>query len=157
MPDLVLLDTMICIWAFKGEASPGQKEKIREAREFIEYLDTEGYEVGISAVTLSELMVAVPDGRRQEFSRSLQDAVCVFAFDVGASIEAARLFKKWLDERAEGSEGRQIVKADCQIAGTALSRKAAILYTEDAQLLKIVDREIEARPMPAIPQQELDL
>lgn len=65
MPDLVILDTMICIWAFKGEASPGQQEKVREARAFIEYLDEEGYEVGISAVTLSELMVAVKDADRQ--------------------------------------------------------------------------------------------
>jgi predicted nucleic acid-binding protein len=156
MASLVMLDTMICIWAFKGEASRGQEERIRQAQAFIASLDEEGVEVGISAVTLSELLVALPDERRVAFSQSIQSAVCVYAFDVRASVEAARLFRTRLAARASGG-GRQAVKADCQIAGTALACGAAVLYTEDAQLRRILSPHLPTKTLPPIGQQELDL
>jgi predicted nucleic acid-binding protein len=156
MASMVMLDTMICIWAFKGEATPGQEGKIQQARAFIASLEEEGLEVGISAVTLAELMVALSDEQRLAFSQSIQNAVCVYAFDIRASIEAARLFKSRLSS-GETLSGRQIVKADCQIAGTALSNGALALYTEDVQLQKLATPYLPAKVMPAIGQQELDI
>jgi len=126
MAELVLLDTMICIWAFKSEATPGQEDKIRQAQAFITSLDEEGVEVGISAVTLCELMVALSDENRLEGGSARDSA-------------------------------RQVVKADCQIAGTAISCGASVLYTEDAQLLKMAAPFISTKPMPPIGQQELEL
>lgn len=156
MARMVMLDTMICIWAFKGEATPGQEDKIPQARALIAWLEEEGVEVGISAVTLAELMVALSDEQRLSFSQSIQNAVCVYAFDVQAAIEAARLFKARLANNGEThSSGRQVVKADCQIAGTALSSGAVALYTEDAQLQRIASPYLPAQAMPALGQQEL--
>ena len=42
MARMVMLDTMICIWAFKGEATPGQEDKIPQARALIAWLEEEG-------------------------------------------------------------------------------------------------------------------
>jgi predicted nucleic acid-binding protein len=155
--NLAMLDTMICIWAFKREATAGQEDKIRQARALISSLEDEGYEVGISAVTLSELMVSLSDETRVAFSQSIQNALCVYAFDVRASIEAARLFKTRFGSKAERSGGRKVVKADCQIAGTALASGATVLYTEDVQLQKILSPHLMTKAMPPIGQKEFDL
>jgi predicted nucleic acid-binding protein len=154
---LAMLDTMICVWAFKGGAKAGQDDKARQARALISSLDEQGFELGISAITLSELMVALPEEMRLEFSRSVQDALCVYAFDVRASIEAARLFKSRLRARTRGEVEREVVEADCQIAGTALASGACVLYTEDPRLRKLLKPRLATKAMPPIGQQELDL
>jgi predicted nucleic acid-binding protein len=157
MADMVLLDTMICIWAFKGEASPGQEDKPRQARALVSRLEDEGFEIGISSVTLAEFLVPLKAAQRISFCRSIQNAVCVCAFDAGAALESARLVSFWLGTQGRVAGDRQIVKADSQIAGTAVFHKASALYSEDAQLQRIAGRDIKVKPLPPIDQPELDL
>jgi len=109
----------------------------------------------MSAVTLSELLVAMPDEQREPFARMVNEFICVYAFDVPSAIQAARLFNRWKHTQSPGS--RQVVKADCQIAGTALAKGATSLYSEDNQIKTIAGDLLNVVPMPSVEQPELGL
>jgi predicted nucleic acid-binding protein len=156
MPEMVMLDTMVCIWAFKGQASRGQERKIPQANALLASLEEQGAEIGISAVSLSELMVRMRDEDRFEFIQRFQKGFCVYPFDTSAAIESARLVKRWLEGAREKGADRDVVKADLQIAGTAIAKGASILYSEDKELRRIAGRDIEVRPLPPIEQPELE-
>ena len=87
----------------------------------------------------------------------LDTMICVCPFDTGAAMESARLVGSWLKSKGKAAANRQIVKADCQIAGTAIFTKAIALYTDDEQLRRIAGRDIEVKPLPPTEQPEFDL
>ena len=157
MAELVLLDTMICLWGMKGQATPGQEHKIRDAQRFLDYLDEEGFEVAISAVTLSELLVACGESEREELAKEIGETLLVLSFDVGSAIQASILFQNWKQKNESTSNTRQTVKADCQILGTAIAHGASTLFTEDKEILKMAGNRIKVLPIPPQAQQELDL
>jgi predicted nucleic acid-binding protein len=157
MPEMVMLDSMVCIWAFKGQASKGQEGKIPQANALLASLEEQGVEIGVSAVSLSELMVRMRDEDRYEFVQRFQKGFCIYPFDTSAAIESARLFRTWIDGTKNKTSVRNVVKADLQIAGTAIAKGASILYSEDEELRRIAGRDIEVKPLPPIEQPEFDL
>ena len=157
---LVVLDTQILIWAVKSEATPGQESMIEKAVRYPAHLDKCQDQIIIPSVVVSEFLANVPDEREAEVPKALEKRFMVIPFDTLAAVHAARVWRKNSAEKpslvqqlkAEGFKNAKI-KADTQIIGTALARKAARITTHDDGLIKNAGGHIEAGPMPDLPSQ----
>ena len=159
---LIAIDTQILIWAVKREATPGQEPMIEKATRYLEHLDKCKDQIIIPSVVVSEFLANVPDEREAAVLKALEKRFMVIPFDTLAAIHAARIWRK----NSEGNPSitellkadnftRAKIKADIQIIGTALARKADRITTHDDGLVKSATGHIEVGPMqdwPARPE-----
>ena len=157
---LIVVDTQILIWAVKREATPGQEPMIEKAVRYLEYVDKCNDQLIVPSVVVSEFLANVPDEREAAVLQALEKRFMVIPFDTLAAVHAARIW------RANSSGNRSLVqqlkadgfrnakiKADIQIIGTALARRAVRITTHDDGLIKNSTGHIEAGPMPNLPSQ----
>ena len=157
---LIVVDTQILIWAVKREATPGQEPMIEKAARYLEHLDKCKDQIIIPSVVVSEFLANVPDEREAAVLKALEKRFMVIPFDTLAAVYAARIWRK--NSEGNPSPIQQLkadnftkakIKADIQIIGTALARKAARITTHDDGLIKNANGHIDAGPMPDLPTQ----
>lgn len=162
---LIVVDTQILIWAVKREATPGQEPMIEKAMRYLEHLDKCKDQIIVPSVVVSEFLANVSDEREAVVLKALEKHFMVVPFDTLAAVHAARVWRtnstgnpSLIQQlKAEGFRNAKI-KADIQIIGTALARKAVRITTHDDGLIKNANGHIEADYMPDLPTQpELSL
>ena len=157
---LVVVDTQILIWAVKREATPGQEPMIQKALHYLEHLDKSKDRIIVPSVVVSEFLANVPDEREVALLQVLSQKFMIAPFDAPAAVLAARVWRK--NSSGNPSLVRQLkdegvkqakIKADLQIIGTALARRADRVTTHDDWLMKNAKVHIDAGPMPDLPTQ----
>ena len=157
---LIVVDTQILIWAVKREATPGQEPMIEKALRYLEHVDKSKDRIIVPSVVVSEFLANVPDESEAALLQVLSQKFMIVPFDAPAAVLAARVWRK--NSSGNPSLVKQLkdegvkqakIKADLQIIGTALARRADRITTHDEGLVKNAKGHIDAGPMPDLPTQ----
>lgn len=154
----VYLDTMILVWGIKKSCTAGQEEMIERAETFLRRLREDATEVAVPAVVLGELYIRLsPLMEAEVFADLTERKLIVHPYDAWAAICAARVWREKkqqgvVDELiANGDTSKTTIKADCQIIGTAISRKGLRIYSHDGDIKALASGFIEVVEMPPLP------
>ena len=111
-------------------------------------------------LVVSEFLANVPDESEAALLQVLSQKFMIVPFDAPAAVLAARVWRK--NSSGNPSLVKQLkdegvkqakIKADLQIIGTALARRADRITTHDEGLVKNAKGHIDAGPMPDLPTQ----
>jgi predicted nucleic acid-binding protein len=152
---LAYIDSQVLIWGVQGLASPNRVGMIPRAQLLFETLETTGYKIGISSVTVGEYLLKVEPQDHQSVLTSFARTYDIGPYDLAAAGWAAILWGRYrnsIDPQQakpdETPDSREIIRADCQILATAIVRGAEVLYTEDPLFAKLCRGEIRIESLP---------
>lgn len=159
MSALVCIDSQIFIWGIKRQSKPDQKNMIELAVRFIDKLSREDAKLLLPVPMMTELLSPVPVSDHASIISLMDKRFLIAPFDNLAAIKCAELLHTVANEKdiQEYKENHSIPKAkikyDCMIAAIAITRRASIIYSNDADLKKFACGQINVVPMPLIPVQ----
>jgi|SRR6185503_3832815 len=142
------IDNHILIWGIRKEATPGQESMILRAELFLEFLAAQKTRIMVPAVVLGEFLVKVPADKHLDVQTVFQKRFQVVPYDNLAASLAARIQQEHRGGASHSNTSRDVLKADIQILATAVTRKAAVLYTHDEDLTKLASRYLRVSQMP---------
>jgi len=160
---VVFLDTNIVLWGILGQSKPDQKGMIPKAKYLFEDLSKKHHDVHISSVTLAEVLCGIPANKQHIVREAISKHLMVIPFDTLAAKHYGLLWREMKDNgtycvlQEEFSMIRREFVADCMILGTAISRHASMLYTNDKKLKKLASQHLEIPDLPKIPEKMLPL
>ena len=150
------LDTHVLIWGIKKQANPTQQNMIDRAARFIQWLEKEKHTVIIPAPVLGELLMKIPVEQHQNFISQFSKNFIIAPFDAHAASQFAYIWQKTgesYQSNNQGNSGREKIKVDCMIVAIAVAQKANVLYSEDADIIKIANGFVNVKTIPDIPYQ----
>lgn len=136
VPQRVLLDTSILIWALREDASEKQKHMIARAKQLLKDLDSYDCSIHISTVNVAEFLVGANKDERAVWANKISRLFEVNAFCTNCSIIAAGLPFKGDDF---SSAPRQSVIADTKICATAIYQGVDKIYTNDRHFTSLAE------------------
>ena len=153
---------MILVWGVRGEASPGDADKVERAKRFLTYLDQATEKVLVPAICAAEYLTGVPRERQPEALEELSRRFRIAPFDIKVAAIAADLWQEKNGGRrlsdhlraSYGNASRAKIKADCYVVAAALAHGATIIYSDDPDVARWGDGRIKVYPLPDIPVQE---
>jgi len=156
MPKTVCVDSMVCVWGVKEQASEDQKHKIELAKGLFSALKAENAIIILPSPVLTEILSPIPPSERQQLITEMTKRFRIAPFDTVAAIKAAELWhnrKNWQDVfKSKGQDGmRNRFKYDIEIAAIAITRNVDYLYTEDEELITICGDEVSCGKIPPLP------
>lgn len=163
MSKLILLDTQIIIWGIRGVASDGQEYRIGRAKAFVEWLSENEYKLLLPVPQLAEIMCGVPPEQQPAIRAYFDKRFRIVPFDEMAAAKCAELMyhsftnSELKEYRKNHGVPRQKMKFDCMLVAIAITRGASKIYSEDPDLKKFANGQIDVVPMPNIlPQTQFD-
>lgn len=163
MSKLILLDTQIILWGIKGVASDGQEHKISRAKAFVNWLSENDYKLLLPVPQLAEIMSGVPPEEHAAVRAFFDKRFRIVPFDEMAAAKCAELtYRSFTDAeviqyRKDNKVPRQKMKFDCMLVAIAITRGVSKIYSEDPDLKKFANGQIDVIPMPNIlPQPQFD-
>lgn len=155
----ICLDSTVLIHAHRA-ADGSEAEKDRKCRTFLLKMEEEGAEILVPAACIAELLVQVPEEDWEKVAHGLTKAYQVVPFDTSAAIRTGAIHRARLDDktiaelRAEPARTTKAkLKFDLMILGTAISRRAEVLYAEDNDFPRLARGEITCAHVPVIHRQ----
>lgn len=156
MSKLVMIDSQIFIWGIKGQSTQGQEAQISKARAFIHWLSENDYKILLPVPQMVELLSCVPvleqDTIRQYFDRRFR----IVPFDEIAGTKCAELIHLSLTTaeivtyREEQKVTKNKLKFDCMLVAIAITRGVSKIYSNDGDLKRFANGQIDVIPMPNI-------
>ncbi|SDW18426.1 Predicted nucleic acid-binding protein, contains PIN domain [Hydrobacter penzbergensis] len=156
MEKLVGIDSHIFIWGIREVATSGQEDKIEKARKLIRWLSDKEYRLLLPTPMLAEILSAVPKEDRIKVSSLIDKKFIVAPFDVPAANKCAELlhnsFKnpELIQYKNDHAIPKQKMKYDCMIAAICIVRKVECIYSEDGDLSKFANGELQVKEIPLL-------
>ena len=156
MGKLVMIDSNIFIWGIKEYATPGQEHKIPQAKAFITWLSTKDAKFLIPTPQLAELLSYVPLSEQGQIKALLDKRFRVVPFDEMAVSKCSELIYKTLNTselieyRKTNIVPKSKLKFDCMIVSIGITNRVDTIYSNDVDLLRFADNQIEVIDMPNI-------
>jgi len=154
MNKTVIIDSHIFIWGIKGQATEGQEANINRAKDLIEYLASNKYQILIPVPQLVELISILPVSEQDKTRQFFDDNFMVCPFDELAGIKCAELLHLSLTDpeikqlQKEGEIPKNRIKYDCMIVATGIVRGVSKIYSEDADFKRFAHGQIDVFKMP---------
>jgi predicted nucleic acid-binding protein len=154
MNNLVCIDSQIFIWGIKKQSNPTQVDKIGYASRFIDKLSEANAKLLLPVPMLTELLAPVPVSEHADIIRLMDKRFITAPFDNLAATKCAELLHtvSSSEELRQYKEEHKIPKAkikyDCMIAAIAITRRAAVIYSNDSDLKKFACGQIRVINMP---------
>jgi len=160
--NIICLDTNVLIWGVKEQETKGQEKMVKKAKVFLEHIEKDSQtRILVPAIVLAELLLKVPPEIHNMVCNLFQKSYQVIPFDVKAAAVFAKIWQVKKNDNiiktltAEGNTTKNELKTDCLIVATAVSRKAARIYSHDSRILKkFAEDYIEVCEIPSIHIQE---
>lgn len=149
----ICLDTNFLIWAIKKEANAGQEYRLETAASLLRVLKAQGSALTliIPSVVLMEYLMPVPENLHQQLMKTLSAGFNLVSFDAASAKASASLWHSrqsdFTIKTLRETETKNKIKIDCQIVGTALSRKVDCICSEDVGLKKFSGSDVEVLTM----------
>jgi predicted nucleic acid-binding protein len=159
MSKLVLVDSQIIIWGIKGQASVQQQDKIHAAKMFVSWLSDNDYKLILPVPQLVELLSYVLPEQQSEIRKLFDRRFMIAPFDELAAAKCAELIYLSLNTsdlvayRRQQAVPKNKIKFDCMLASIAITRGALKIYSEDNDLQKFANGQIDVCGMPTLIQQ----
>ncbi len=156
MGKIVLIDSQIFIWGIKGQASIGQEGNIAHARTLINWLSDNQYKLLLPVPQMVELLSYAPPEDQSTICELFDKRFLIVPFDELAAIKCGELIYKSLNEeelvsyRKEHRVFKNKIKFDCMLVAIAITRGAAKIYSQDPDLVKFANGQIEVLKMPEL-------
>jgi predicted nucleic acid-binding protein len=165
---LVAVDNQIMVWSTLKKCTAGQEDMLARAAAFVDQMNQDRVRILVPSVVIAEFLVNVPAQRHDDVLSAINARFQVGIFDLSAAKMAADIMRRYIfDRRGQYPEGLQpeqwtkpVIKFDCQVLATAITRGASALYTHDKGLLAMgrdYHDRIEVKEMPFPIQQGLFL
>lgn len=154
MNNLVCIDSQIFIWGIKKQSNPVQQDKIIYATRFINKLSESNTKLLLPVPMVTELLSPVPVSEHAGIIRLMDKRFVIAPFDNLAATKCAELLyivskdKELKEYREEGKIPKAKIKYDCMIAAIAITRRAAVIYSNDADLKRYSCNQIRVINMP---------
>jgi hypothetical protein len=98
----------------------------------------------------------IPVEQHQNFISQFSKNFIIAPFDAHAASQFAYIWQKTgesYQSNNQGNSGREKIKVDCMIVAIAVAQKANVLYSEDADIIKIANGFVNVKTIPDIPYQ----
>jgi predicted nucleic acid-binding protein len=156
--NLVCIDSMICVWGIKRQASEDQQHMIKKTETFLNWLDEQKRKVLIPSPIITEILAPIDDiNEREKIMNKINAGFIIGSLDAIASIKAGEIWNKRSDWREIYKEGTDILKNrfkfDTLILGIAITKNVDVFYTEDDKLKKIGQDYLQVESVPNLPSQ----
>ncbi|HMR81721.1 MAG TPA: hypothetical protein PKE30_01265 [Niabella sp.] len=161
MDKIISVDSNIFIWGIRGVSSPSQTSYIQQAKNFFTWVDSNKWGILLPAPMLSEILSPVPPQDHQSILSLIDSRFIVAPFDVAASHKCAELLNRsfrqpdLIQYRLDNAVPKQKMKYDCMIASICITRRIHILYSNDPDMKKFADGQIDVRSLPNRPPQAI--
>lgn len=148
------MDTMVLVWAVRGEAEPGQEGMVPVARRVLTQLHDQGYALQVAAPVMAECLVGLERDRQADVARELAGRFEVVPFDA----KAAKVFAElWWEVNGGSSLGggplvdlgltRREIKFDFQLVACAVAHGARFICSNDRLLERFAGGRIAVRSL----------
>lgn len=155
------IDTQICVWGIKRQASKGQEEMIQRAEQFFDWVDTNKHQILIPSIVIAEMLSGEPVENHPKFMEIIESNFMVAQFDTRAASRYAQIMSiKFEDlKRLAIDNGirREKMKLDQLIMVCALVNGASSIYTNDSGLKNFSDGLIDVKELPPLLAKQADL
>ena len=153
----VCIDTHVLIWGLKEQSEPSQEEMILKSKRFLKNLEENGIQIMIPSPAYAELLMVIPPDLHPLFGNLISKSFMITPFDAQSASVFAEIWQSKsnvIEElKRHPHNTRAMLKADCMIVSIAVARNAMCIYSEDEGVKKFAEGFIEARSIPAIPEQ----
>ena len=150
---MIALDASAVIYLLKKNQSDPDGERGRKVAEYAAEAISAGIDVALPTVALSEVL-AVP-GMDADSVFGMLDDYDMLDFNTKAALVAGEIAcsTNWKSAIPAIPGGRQLVKLDILIAGTAIANRATIILTNDHRYDRfVVNRPIRIVLVDSLPQ-----
>jgi hypothetical protein len=154
MKRVICIDSNIFIWGIRGVSAPGQEDMIKRAKNFISWVESKNLNILLPAPMMAEVLSPVPVNNHTQILSLLGSRFLVTPFDAPAASKCAELLYKSFTQpdlikyRLDNAVPKQKMKYDCMIVATCIVKRVDCLYSNDADLKKFADNQIDVQPLP---------
>lgn len=150
---IVCLDTHIFSFAL-GSSSSRNPDYTRMSKDFLRWLDDQGYSVIVPTIVVSELLAAIPNEKHHSFLSKFSsnwrivefDTLCAVQLAVIRHDETMKKRLKQLQENGNFGATKATLNVDAMIVATSIVHNVSTIYTYDTRMLKLAKGLISARP-----------
>ena len=152
---MVCFDTMVVLWGIQSYAGDSQHPMINRTKRYLRELSEEGKSIMIPAPVVFECLTSLSDEEMRVQQMLMESSFFIPAFDMAASVEAARLMgnKEAVDRAKNIGAKRENLKVDAQIAAIAILNGAEKIISHDSHMKTIAQDRISVEEIPEISEQ----
>lgn len=149
------IDSHVFIWAIKKQASEHDIHRLKEAEEFLKWIDEAEHILMVPTVVLAECLSQEPLEKQSAIMKIAHETCVVLNFDVIAALKYAQVLnlEKFQIAKAKAkTEGvaREQMKIDYLIVCCALANGVQRIYSHDPDIYKFAEGLIDVQPLPVI-------